>query len=75
MLGFLTSARKEYKGDRLRAVVSETPGADFNDLIQSARRLDLLINYYNHGRNGHYAPTQASVSLHRPFVLEWLFNG
>lgn len=61
LLGFLTSARKEYKGDRVRAVVSSKPVADYTQLIQSSRRLDLLINFFDHGRNGYYAPVQTKV--------------
>ena len=62
MLDFLTSARKEYKGDRTRAVVSHEPGVDFSKLIQSARGLDLVINYYRKGYNGYYAPVQTKVA-------------
>ena len=69
MLGFFTSARKEYKGDRTRAVVSHEPGVDFGKLIQSARGLDLVINYYKKGYNGYYAPVQTKVGPQNCFVL------
>lgn len=67
-MGFLTSARKEYKGDRTRAVVSHEPGVDFSKLIQSARGLDMVINYYKKGYNGYYAPVQTKVCP-KPYCL------
>ena len=69
LLGFLTSARKEYKGDRLRAVFtwgSPAEEVDFDALVESARKLDLVVNCFDSsGRCGIYTPkkTQVIISL------------
>ena len=65
LLGFLTSARKEYKGDRLRAVFScaaSTGEVDFDVLVESARKLDLVVNCFDStGRCGIFAPKKTQV--------------
>lgn len=68
LLGFLTSARKEHKGDRVRAAISwGAPSADYKKLVEASRRLDLIINVYENGkRNGVYAPCETDV---RPLKL------
>jgi hypothetical protein len=70
LLGFLTSARKEHKGDRLRAVLSwGGPGveADFDSLVDSARMLDLAVNVFDPtGQCGIYAPKKTQVSGPHP---------
>lgn len=59
--GFFASARKEYKGDRIRVVISSKPGVDYKKLIESARPLDLQTNYFEGQRNGVHAPVQTKV--------------
>ena len=69
LLGFITSARKEHKGDRVRAAISwGEPNRDYTQLIQKARSLDLIINVFENGvRNGVYAPVETEVRPLFPF--------
>lgn len=68
LLGFLTSARKEYKGDRLRVVGawggdSDDYEVDYDALLQKSLDLDLVGNMYDGDIHGAYAPVQTEVSI------------
>ena len=64
LLGFLTSARKEFKGDRLRAIAAwgeDSDNIDYDGLVERALELDLISNVYQAGVHGSYAPVLTQV--------------
>lgn len=63
LIGFMHSARKELKGDRLRTLVGwgEQP-LDYEKALQSVQKLDLVINVIKDGRNGIYGSNETEVS-------------
>lgn len=66
LLGFLNSARKEYKGNSVRAIVSWGDSAfDYQKAYQAVAHLDLCVNVFKDGINGMYAPVETEVSISR----------
>lgn len=64
LLGFLTSARKEFKGDCLRAVAAwgeQTDNIDYESLVEKSLELDLMSNVFQAGVHGSYAPILTEV--------------
>lgn len=72
ILGFLASARKEYKGDRVRVAArwgKPTDESEYMKLIEISRPLDLVANTYKDGKlPGFYAPCETDVSLLLPLL-------
>ena len=68
MGGFLSSARKEYKGNRARGVAAwgMGPKPDYKDLVEKMRKLDLVSNVFKDGVAGLYGPIESDV---RPGLL------
>ena len=64
ILGFLHSARKEYKGNSVRALIGwGQPDLDFQKAHQSVAHLDLCVNVIKDGVNGVYGSVETEVSL------------
>ena len=63
MGGFLSSARKEYKGNRARGVAAwgMGPKPDYKDLVEKMRTLDLVSNVFKDGVAGLYGPIESDV--------------
>ena len=67
LLGFLNSARKEHKGNCVRALVGwGQPDLDYLTAYESVAHLDLCVNVIKDGRNGMYAPVEAEVGIPDP---------
>ena len=65
ILGFLQSARKEYKGNSVRTLIGwDQPDLDFQKARQSVAHLDLCVNVIKDSVNGMYMSVQTEVSLH-----------
>ena len=72
VLGFVHSARKEPKGDRVRGILNWGPLAkeEAAQLVEKCRKLDLVDNVFKGGVHGAYVPVKAEVTPppppHRP---------
>ena len=64
LMGFFACARKEYKGNAARLLLSwETPGFDFQKAFEEVKGLDLTLNLYKKGVNGIYAIVETEVCI------------
>lgn len=60
MLGFLSSARKEMKGNSIRAICGwDASQSNAAERLDSVAKLDLIVNVFKDGRNGIYVPYEA----------------
>ena len=63
LLGFLYSARKEHKGDCVRAVIGwDQPNINFRKAVDSIAPLDMILSVFKQGKLGIYAPVELSES-------------
>ena len=62
LMGFLYSARKEHKGNCVRALINwGQPSIEYQKAVLEASKLDLCMNVFRNGKNGLYAPIETEV--------------
>ena len=64
--GFVNSARKEPKGDRVYGILSWDTDATPQELVEHASRLQLANNCFKHGRHGAYISVDTDVRAALP---------
>ncbi len=62
--GFVNSARKEPKGDRVYGILSWDTDATPEELVEQCSRLQLANNCFKDGRHGAYISVDTEVGIH-----------